>query len=42
MRGVGPPGDADLDVIADNWGECPGITPNRDAPKPRLELLLRT
>ena len=37
-----PPSDADLDVIADQRGECPGKTPNWDAPKQRLELLLRT
>ena len=37
-----PPSDANLDVIADNRGERPGKTPNWDAPKQRLELLLRT
>ena len=36
------PSDANLDVIADDWGECPGKTPHWDAPKQRLELLLRT
>lgn len=37
-----PSSDANLDVIADNRGERPGKTPNWDAPKQRLELLLRT
>ena len=39
---VGPQSEADLDVIADQRGERPGKTPNWDAPKQRLELLLRT
>ena len=34
--------EADLDVIADQRGERPGKTPNWDAPKQCLELLLRT
>ena len=34
--------DANLDVIADNRGECPGKTLNWDTPKQCLELLLRT
>ena len=34
--------EADLDVIADQRGERPGKTPNWDAAKQRLELLLRT
>lgn len=37
-----PLSEADLDVIADQRGERPGKTPNWDAPKQRLELLLRT
>lgn len=37
-----PLSDANLDVIADNRGERPGKTPNWDAPKQHLELLLRT
>ena len=37
-----PLSDADLDVIADQRGECPRKTLNWDTPKQRLELLLRT
>ena len=37
-----PSSDANLDVIADNRGECPGKTLNWDTPKQCLELLLRT
>ena len=37
-----PLSEADLDAIADQRGERPGKTPNWDAPKQRLELLLRT
>ena len=37
-----PLSDANLDVIADNRGECPGKTLNWDTPKQCLELLLRT
>jgi len=37
-----PSSDANLDVIADNRGECPGKTLNWDTLKQCLELLLRT
>ena len=37
-----PLSEADLDIIADQRGERPGKTPNWDAPKQRLELLLWT
>ena len=37
-----PSSDANLDIIADQRGERPGKTLNWDAPKQRLELLLKT